>query len=228
MIELENLQKVIDRNLIIDIEALTVKAGEIVALVGPMGCGKAQLFELLIGKSRPTVGTLRLAGVVPSDRHPFSRQVGVLFSEDDLYKRQSPRVNLVFHCWLRGLHKARVTEVLAQVGLADHANAKLDKLPPGLARRLAFGRAILHGPKVLLLAEPFARCDEATVALLSRLIRQGELDFYRPIDAGVPGHNGVEPAWVPEDDYALGTICSPGSSFPDLVLRGCATGPGLA
>lgn len=172
MIELENLQKVIDRNLVIDIEALTVKAGEVVALVGPMGCGKAQLFELLIGKSRPTVGTLRLAGVDPSDRHPFSRRVGVLFSEDNLYKRQSPRANLVFHCRLRGLPKARATEVLAQVGLADHANAKLDKLPPGLARRLAFGRAILHGPKVLLLAEPFAKCDEATIALLSRLIRQ--------------------------------------------------------
>lgn len=173
MIELEGLQKVIDQNLAVDIEALTVAAGEIAALVGPAGSGKAELLRLLIGQSRPTVGTVRLAGVDPLlDKKQFSRQVGVLFSEDGLYKRQSPRANLIFHCRLRRLPKSRAAEVLAQVGLADHANAKLENLPSGLARRLAFGRAILHHPQVLLLMEPFARCDEASISLLSSLMRQ--------------------------------------------------------
>jgi ABC-2 type transport system ATP-binding protein len=73
---------------------------------------------------------------------------------------------------LYGLPKSRSLEVLEQIGMADQAGAKLDKLPSGLQRRLAFGRAILHQPQVLLLFEPFARCDESTIGLLSSLTRQ--------------------------------------------------------
>jgi ABC-2 type transport system ATP-binding protein len=172
VIRLDGLQKTIDQNPIIDIPSLIVEPGEIVALVGPAGSGKVALFDLLIGRSTPTVGTLRLAGVDPRvDRDGFSRRVGVLFAEDGLYKHRSSHANLIFFCRLRGLPKSRAGEILAQVGLADQADARIDKLPPGLARRLAFGRAILHDPSVLLLVEPFAKCDEATISLLSRLIR---------------------------------------------------------
>ena len=173
MIELENLQKVIDQKTVIDIEALRVKAGEIAALVGPVGSGKDTLFELLTGRSRPTVGEVRLDGIDPyAEKGRFSRQVGVLFPEDNLYKRQSARGNLWFYCRLRRLPKSRAAEVLAQVGLADHAHTKVEKLPSGLARRLALGRAILNDPQVLLLVDPFAKCDDASVSLLSKLMRQ--------------------------------------------------------
>jgi ABC-2 type transport system ATP-binding protein len=173
MIEIENLQKVIDQRLVIDIKRLTVEDGESVALVGPIGSGHDVLLDLLIGKSKPTLGTLRLADVDPADDHiAFSQRVGVLFAEDTLYQHRSPYANLVFDCRLRGRPKSRALEVLDEVGLADHANASLGKLSSGLKRRLAFGRAILHAPRVLLLVNPFARCDEATIGLFQRLIRQ--------------------------------------------------------
>jgi ABC-2 type transport system ATP-binding protein len=173
MIELKKTQKVIDQNTVVDIEALNVKAGEIAALVGPAGSGKEIVFELLIGQSRPTVGEVRLAGVDPQvNKERFSGQVGVLFAEDGLYARQSPKDNLLFHCRLRGLPRLRAEEVLAQVGLGDQANARLDKLPSGLTRRLAFGRAILHEPEILLLVEPFARCDGVSIELMGDLIHQ--------------------------------------------------------
>jgi ABC-2 type transport system ATP-binding protein len=172
VIEIKGLQKVVDQNLALDIAALTVEAGETVAVIGAVGSGRDVLLDLLVGRARPTLGTLRLAGAEPADRAAFSRQVGVLFAEDGLYKSRSPLANLAFHCRLYGLPRSRAEEVLAQVGLADQANARLDKLPSGLARRLAFGRAILHRPAVLLLEEPFARCDDASIALLSRLMRQ--------------------------------------------------------
>ena len=90
MIELRGLQKVVDQNLALDVESLTVRAGEIVAVVGPVGSGRDVLFDLLIGRSRPTMGTLRLAGVDPlADRAAFSRQVGVLFADDSLYKNRT-------------------------------------------------------------------------------------------------------------------------------------------
>jgi ABC-2 type transport system ATP-binding protein len=171
-IVLKSLQKVVDQLPVVDIAALTVNPGEIAALVGPAGSGKAALLDLLIGRAQPTVGTVRVAGVDPyAQREAFSRQVGVLFAEDSLYKRQSPAGNLRFQCRLRGLPVTRATEILAHVGLADQARARLDKLPSGLARRLAFGCAILHRPAALLLVEPFARCDAASISLLSTLIR---------------------------------------------------------
>ncbi len=173
MIEIHGLQKVIDQTTVLDIDSLAVGSGEIAAVVGPTGSGKSSLLEILIGQSRPTVGTVRLDGLDPiADRDAFSRQVGVMFLEDGLYKHRSPLANLSFHGRLYGVPKTRAREVLDQVGLADRANANIEKLPSGLARRLAFGRAILHGPAILLLVEPFARCDEASISLLNKLIRE--------------------------------------------------------
>jgi ABC-2 type transport system ATP-binding protein len=173
MIEIHGLQKVIDQTTVLNIESLEVRSGEIAALVGPTGSGKSALLEILIGQSRPTVGSVRLTGEEPVlERDSFSRQVGVMFQDDGLYRHRSPLANLTFHCRLYGIPKARAREVLDRVGLADRAHANIEKLPSGLVRRLAFGRAILHDPAILLLVEPFARCDEASITLLGRLIRQ--------------------------------------------------------
>lgn len=173
MIELENLQKVIDQATVLDIPALEIAAGEISALVGPTKSGKGTLLDILIGKSRPTAGLVRLNQFNPAeDKDQFSRTVGVLFFDDSHYESRSPKANLAFHCRLRGLPTERAVKVLQQVGLSDHAAAKMDKLSSGLSRRLAFGRAILHEPSILLLVDPFARCDEASIALLSKLIRE--------------------------------------------------------
>jgi ABC-2 type transport system ATP-binding protein len=172
-IEIRGLQKVIDQNLVIDIDSLAARAGEIVAIVGPPGSGKSTLLQLLVGRIRPTAGKVHVLGLNPSsEREKLSHVLGVLFADDAVYKRQSPYSNLRFHCRLYGLPKSRADEVLNLVGLADRAKAKLDKLPPGLVRRLAFGCAIVHEPQVILLVEPFARCDEGSISLLSNLARQ--------------------------------------------------------
>jgi ABC-2 type transport system ATP-binding protein len=173
MLKIENLQKVVDQNPIVDIDALQVGEGEIVAVVGPAGSGKEPLFSMLTGQSRPTVGHIHLAGIEPYlNNDGFSRLAGVVFLEDGHYLRQTPRANLQFQCRLRGLPNQRVDEILAEVGLADQSAASLNKLPTGLSRRLAFGRALLHHPRVLIAMEPFARCDEASINLLSGLFRR--------------------------------------------------------
>jgi ABC-2 type transport system ATP-binding protein len=173
MIELKNLQKVIGGNTVVDIPELIVQEGKITALVGSAGTGKETIFEILSGQALPTVGTARIAGIDPA-RGPggLSYRVGVLFSEDALYKNLSPLANLEFQCRLYGLPRSRAEEVLAEVGLVDQAGSRSDKLPSGLQRRLAVGRAILHNPKALLLFEPFIRCDETTIDLLSNIFLQ--------------------------------------------------------
>jgi ABC-2 type transport system ATP-binding protein len=173
MIVLKDLQKVHGQATVIDIPSLEVKAGEIGALVGPVDSGRDVLFQLLTGRIQPTTGNVRLAGLDPyHERGAFSRQVGVLFPDANLYKRMSALGNLQFYSRLRRLPKTRAVEVLEQVGLADHANASTEKLSPGLSRRLALGRAILNNPSVLLLADLFAGCEQASVTLISQVVRK--------------------------------------------------------
>ncbi len=172
MIKIKDLQKVINGTSVIDIPALEVGAGEIAALVGPAGSGKRALLDLFTGRTRPTAGTVHLAGIDPfQEKNKLSQVAGVLFDEDAVYKHLSPSANLEFHARLYGLPGSRALEVLSLVGLGDQANANSDKLSSSLLRRLAFGRAILHFPQVLLLFEPFSRCDQTTIGLFSGLLQ---------------------------------------------------------
>jgi ABC-2 type transport system ATP-binding protein len=172
MIVLTDLQKVVEQTTVIDIPSLQVKGGEIAALYGLVDSGKEVLFQLLTGSVHPTRGSIRLAGVDPyHDRKAFSRQVGVLFA-DTHYKRMSVIENLQFYCRLYRLPKARPVEVLELVGLADQAGMNTEKLALGLSRRLALGRAILNHPQVLLLGDPFAGCEQASIKLISQVVRQ--------------------------------------------------------
>lgn len=173
MIELAGLHKVIDQIPVIDIAALTVQPGQIAAVVGPVGSGQAPLLDLLLGRTHPTAGIVRLGGLDPAaDKTALSRQVGVLLGEDALYKNLTAQANLVFQCRLYGLPKSRADEILALVGLADQARTGVDKLGSGLARRLSLGRALVHRPQILILVDPFARCDKVSITLIGRLLRQ--------------------------------------------------------
>lgn len=173
MIRLKKIQKHDEQRTVLDIGRLEVNAGEVAAVVGAVGSGRLHLFRLLVGQERPSAGEIEVAGLTPhAAKAELGQQIGVVFAADTLYKQRSVANNLAFHKRLRGLPQERVTEVLNQVGLADQARTRVDRLSSSLVRRLAFGVALLHQPAVLLLEEPFARCDEATISLLSSLIQQ--------------------------------------------------------
>ena len=173
MIVLTNLQKVLDQITVIDIPSLEIKAGEVAAMVGQVDSGKDVLFQVLTGAICPTTGSVRLAGVDPyHEQSAFSRQVGVLFQDDNLYKRMTVLGNLQFYCRLHRLPKTRSLEVLEQVGLADQAHTSAEKLSPGLSRRLALGRALLTHPQIFLLEDPFANCEQVSITLISQVVRR--------------------------------------------------------
>lgn len=171
LIEIRNLQKAVEQKNVLDIPDFGVPGGTFSALIGSTGSGKELLIELLLGKTRPTMGAIRLAGIDPfAEGEAFSHKVGVQFAEENLYARQTALSNLQFFCKLHRLPSGRAEEVLQEVGLADNARTRVEELSPSLNRRLTFGRAILHKPEVLLLIEPFHKCDQNTVEILSRLI----------------------------------------------------------
>lgn len=170
-IEIKTLQKSVDQKNVLDIPDFSVQAGTVSAIIGSAGSGKDLLIELLLGRTRPTMGTLRLGGIDPfTEEQAFSQKVGVQFAEENLYRRQSAISNLKFFSKLHRLPPKRAEEVLEQVGLADNAKTRVEDFTPSLNRRLTFARAILHKPEVLLLIEPFHKCDQNTVEILSKLI----------------------------------------------------------
>ena len=120
MIELKDLQKTIDQKTVVDIENLSIRSGEITAVIGPVDSGTDTLLELLTGRTRPSMGSVRLADVDPyEEKEEFSKIAGVLFAEENLYKRQSPLSNLQFFSRLYRLPKERSHEVPLLWG-SDH------------------------------------------------------------------------------------------------------------
>ena len=175
-LQVRQLEKVIEDRTVLSIEQLDVSAGEVVAVVGPVGSGKSLLIRLLCGELLPSGGSVVLDG---HDIHrvPAARaRIGVLFEDDLLYERHTALGNLEFHCDMRGLPRGRASEVLALVGLSDQMKSRVLKLSRAAQRRLALARALLACPLLLLLDQPTLRTDLDTQALFARLIAQAATD----------------------------------------------------
>ncbi|BDB24589.1 ATP-binding cassette domain-containing protein [Cupriavidus sp. P-10] len=151
--------------------ALDVAPGEFVAIVGRSGCGKSTLLRLVAGLEGADAGTIAIDGDA-QDHAKSSRKRGadvrVMFQDARLlpWKRVLDNVAL-------GLPRARrgeAAEVLAQVGLADRAQAWPARLSGGQRQRVALARALVHHPQLLLLDEPLGALDALTRIEMQGLI----------------------------------------------------------
>ncbi len=172
MLQVRRLEKIIENRSVLYIEQLDINARDVVAVVGLTGSGKTLLIRLLSGTLVPSGGKVLLDG---QDIHqsPKARAgIGVLFQEDLLYERQTAQDNLELYCQLHKLPRSRANEVLEQVGMSDQARQRVAKLAPSAQRRLAFARALIGRPTILLLDQPTLRTDLDIQALFGRLIAQ--------------------------------------------------------
>ena len=155
---------------------LTVEAGELVVLLGSNGAGKTTLLRVLATLLRPSGGTLQLFGEDASRRPPTARRrIGHVGHESACYPDLTGRENLEFYAELHGVPDParRVDDLLRWAGLEDAARRPVRVYSRGMAQRLALARALVHGPELLLLDEPFSGLDQAAVARLETLL--GEL-----------------------------------------------------
>jgi heme exporter protein A len=154
---------------------LTVAAGELVVLLGANGAGKTTLLRVLATLLRPSGGTLRLFGEDAS-RHPPAarRRVGHVGHESACYPDLTGRENLRFYAELHGVPdpESRITELLRWAGLEEAARRAVRVYSRGMVQRLALARALLHGPELLLLDEPFSGLDPSASARLQSLLAE--------------------------------------------------------
>ncbi len=137
----------------------SLDAGEILAICGPSGCGKSTLLRIVAGLDTAFDGTLTWA-------HP--PRLGMAFQEPRLLPWRTVRENLL----LAGAPDADAAELLGLLGLAPAADQLAATLSLGMARRAALARALAIAPDLLLLDEPFASLDPASVDGARALLRR--------------------------------------------------------
>nr|WP_314843489.1 ATP-binding cassette domain-containing protein [uncultured Microbacterium sp.] len=161
---------------------LDVVEGSALGIIGESGSGKSTLIRLLLGLDRPTSGTVHLDGrpvdATASARslHWLRKQTGLVFQ--DPYASLDPRMTAaqiigepLWALRIDGDHRARVSEVIEQVGLEQ---AMADRYPHefsgGQRQRIALARAIVHRPRILVGDEPLSALDVTVRAQILELL----------------------------------------------------------
>lgn len=177
----EGLGKSYGRNKALDGLSFSLRAGQWGALLGENGAGKSTLIQLLCGLFTPDQGRIEVMGMDLAARPCEAlAQLGVVFQQPTLDLDLSVLDNLRYHAGLHGLPpvlaRQRIDEGLAWAGLGSVARATARTLSGGNRRKVELVRALLHGPRVLLMDEATVGLDPASrqqlLALVERLVRE--------------------------------------------------------
>ena len=151
--------------------SLDIQAGEFVCLMGPSGCGKTTLLRIIAGLLKPDEGELTLEEEKITG--PGCER-GLVFQNPELFQWMRVEQNVAFGLKARKVYaeqKEEVQKYIDMVGLKGFEKALPHHLSGGMQQRVAFARAMINQPKVLLLDEPFGALDAFTrVSLQDRMI----------------------------------------------------------
>ena len=166
---------------VLEVAALDVRQGEVLAVIGPNGAGKSTLLRVLGLLQAPTEGAVQFRGAVATarDRLAVRRRMASVFQEP-LLADQSVRANVALGLKFRGRDGPRasphVESWMERFGIARLASRRARTLSGGEAQRVALARAMVVQPEVLLLDEPFSALDhpsrEALIDDLGRILAE--------------------------------------------------------
>ncbi|SFC76872.1 putrescine transport system ATP-binding protein [Polaromonas sp. OV174] len=159
----ELLVKRFDDVTAVDEVSLSIKKGEIFALLGSSGCGKSTLLRMLAGFEKPSSGAVILNGVDIATLPPFERPINMMFQSYALFPHLNIWDNIAFGLKREGMAKAqiqaRVEEMLNLVQMSALAKRKPHQLSGGQQQRVALARSLAKKPQLLLLDEPLGALD---------------------------------------------------------------------
>ena len=159
------------------------------ALFGPSGAGKTSLLDAIAGLVRPTSGRIAVAGATLFDRQhrvdlkPEQRRCGYVFQDLRLFPHKTVRGNLAFGWKLAapGQRWLAFDTALEFLGIGHLLDRMPGTLSGGEAQRVAIGRALLSGPRFLLMDEPLASVDAARRGEILTLIERIRDELELPI-----------------------------------------------
>jgi len=165
---------------------LRVDAGQFFGFLGPNGAGKSTTIKMLTGLLAPTSGSIRILGEdLQANSAEIKRQIGVVPEGMALFGRLTAEEFLQFVGRMYGLDRAttlhRTRELLEFMQLAGEQKKLITDFSHGMQKKLALAAAVIHGPKVLFLDEPFEGVDAVAAgtlkAMLLRMIARGATIF---------------------------------------------------
>lgn len=150
---------------------LEVPAGSVFGFLGPNGSGKTTTIRLLLGLLEPSSGRAEVLGCdTRTQGDEIRRRSGALLEHSGLYERLSAEENLEFYARVWRLNsaarRARVRELLENLGLAERRNETVGTWSRGMKQKLAIARVLLHRPDIVFLDEPTAGLDPVAAAAL--------------------------------------------------------------
>ena len=151
-----------------------VQPGEFVALLGPNGAGKTTFLRVLASLSRPSLGSVIVAGYkLPDEAAAVRARLGVVSHLPLLYGDLTAEENLRFYGRMYNISdlEPRITEVLEMVGLENRRRDLVRTYSRGMQQRLAIGRAVLHNPDVVLFDEPYTGLDQDASSMLDEVLK---------------------------------------------------------
>jgi ABC-2 type transport system ATP-binding protein len=175
-IETQGLTRLFDGRPVVADLALAVPSGAFYGFLGPNGAGKSTTIRMLTGLLAPSAGRARVLGVdLGSDGVDVKRRIGVVPDGLSLFERLSGAEQLRIHGQLYGLDRreaaGRADELLAALELADDAGKLVGEYSHGMKKKLALGCALIHGPQLLFLDEPFEGIDPLAVSGIRRMLQ---------------------------------------------------------
>ena len=163
IIELKDVAKSFDGEIILDHINLDVHEKEFMTLLGPSGCGKTTTLRIIAGFVTPDTGDVVFEGTKINDVPAYKRHVNTVFQKYALFPHLNVYENIAFALRLNKVSEEeifnRVEEMLAMVNLRGFEKKDVNLLSGGQQQRVAIARALINKPKVLLLDEPLGALD---------------------------------------------------------------------
>lgn len=171
---LDYLQNDGSRKQILTDFSMQVRAGEILAVLGPSGVGKSSLLRVLAGLKQPSCGQIRVHNKLVTSPHP---RLAFMFQDPCLLPWLNLEANVAFGLDFRSQPKLdrserrqRVQDAIAEVRLSEAHRAFPRELSGGMAQRVALARSLARRPEILLLDEPFSALDEVIRSEMQQLL----------------------------------------------------------
>ena len=162
---------------------LTVPAGCAFGFLGHNGAGKTTFIRMLVGLTRPSAGTVSIAGQsLARHRAQVLAQVGAVIEEPRFHRHLTGRENLQVIAAARGPHARRQIEpALARCGLSARGDDRVGTYSQGMRQRLGIARCLLADPRLVILDEPMNGLDPSGIlelrALIASLVAEGRTVF---------------------------------------------------
>ena len=163
IIELKNITKSFDGEVVLGHIDLDIYDNEFLTLLGPSGCGKTTTLRLIGGFTTPDEGDIIFMGENINELPPYKRNVNTVFQRYALFPHLNVFENVAFPLREKKVPRdeidQRVNEMLSMVALTGFEHRSVTSLSGGQQQRVAIARALISRPKVLLLDEPLAALD---------------------------------------------------------------------